>query len=316
MARAIWSGAISFGLVNIPVKLFSAVQKKTVRFHQLDAKTGSRIQQKRVHPETGEEIPYEQLVKGFELSPDTYVVIDPDELAAIEPKKTRTIDIEDFVEIDEIDPIYYDHPYYLAPGPGASKAYALLLAALRDTERVGIARVVIRSKEQLVAIRPREDVLTMETLLFGDEVVSPSDLGELPDPDDVKASKKEVEMARQLIESLSTEFDPSKYHDEYRQAVLEMIERKAQGEEISVQTPDDEPAEVPDLMAALEASIASAKRQGGSSKKPARAKSGSKSGSKPGSKSGSKSGASTKKSASSNGSKSSSKPRKRSTAKK
>jgi len=307
MARAIWSGAISFGLVNIPVKLFSAVQKKTVRFHQLDAKTGARIQQKRVNPQTGEEVPYEQLVKGFELSPDTYVVIDPDELAAIEPKKTRTIDIEDFVEIDEIDPIYYDHPYYLAPGPGAGKAYALLLAALKDTERVGIARVVIRSKEQLVAIRPREDVLTMETLLFGDEVVSPSDLGDLPDPDDTKASKKEVDMARQLIESLSTEFDPSKYHDEYREAVLEMIERKAQGEEISIQAPDEAPAEVPDLMAALEASIASAKRQGGA-KKP--------SGSKADSKSGSDSGSKPKKTAASNGSKSGSKPRKRSTAKK
>ncbi len=303
MARAIWSGAISFGLVNIPVKLFSAVQKKTVRFHQLDAKTGSRIQQKRVNPQTGEEVPFEQLVKGFELSPDTYVVIEPDELAAIEPKKTRTIDIEDFVEIDEIDPIYYDHPYYLAPGTGAGKAYALLLAALKDTGRVGIARVVIRSKEQLVAIRPREDVLTMETLLFGDEVVPPADLGELPDPDEVKASKKEVDMARQLIESLTTEFDPSKYHDEYREAVLEMIERKAQGEEISVQVPDEAPADVPDLMAALEASIASAKRQGGS-KKPA------------GSKSGAKDGAKAKKTASSNGSKSGSKPRKRSTAKK
>ncbi len=286
MARAIWSGAISFGLVNIPVKLFSAVNKKTVRFHQLDAKTGSRIQQKRVNSQTGEEVPYEQLVKGFELSPDTYVVIEPDELDAIQPKKTRTIDIEDFVEIDQIDPIYYDHPYYLAPGPGANKAYALLLAALKETERVGIARVVIRSKEQLVAIRPREDVLTMETLLFGDEVVSPSELGELPDPDEVEASKKEVDMARQLIESLSTEFDPSKYHDEYREAVLEMIERKAQGEEISVQAPEEAPADVPDLMAALEASIASAKRQGGSkAKKTTSSSNGSKSGSK---KSGSK----------------------------
>ncbi len=264
MARAIWSGAISFGLVNIPVKLFSAVSKKTVRFHQLDSKTGSRIQQKRVHPETGDEVPYEQLVKGYELSPDTYVVIDPEELAAIEPEKTHTIDIEDFVEIADIDPIYYDHPYYLAPGPGAAKAYALLLAALKETERVGIARVVIRSKEQLVAIRPHDDVLTMETLLFGDEVVPPSDVGELPDPDDVKASKKEVDIARQLIESLSTDFDPGRYRDEYRQAVLDMIERKAQGEEISVQAPKEAPAEVPDLMAALEASIASAKRQSSS----------------------------------------------------
>ena len=178
MARAIWSGAISFGLVNIPVKLYSAVSRKTVRFHQLDSETGSRIQQKRVNPKTGEEVPYEKLVKGYELSPDRYVVIQPEELEAIEPKKTRTIEISDFVEMDQIDPIYYDHPYYLMPGTGAEKPYALLLQALKDSERVAIARVVIRSKENLVAIRPRDGVLTMETLLFGDEVVSPDSLGE------------------------------------------------------------------------------------------------------------------------------------------
>ncbi len=267
MARAIWSGAISFGLVNIPVKLFSAVSKKTVRFHQLDAKTGTRIQQKRVNPQTGDEVPYEQLVKGYELSPDRYVVVKPEELEAIEPKKTRTIDIEDFVDIEEIDPIYYDHPYYLAPGTGAGKSYALLLQAMGDSGKVGIARVVIRSKEQLVALRPRGDVLTMETLLFGDEVVDPEDIGELPDADEVKASKREVEMAQQLIESLTSEFDPSKYKDEYREAVLEMIERKADGEEIAVQPTEEEPEAVPDLMAALEASISSAKRQGGSKSK-------------------------------------------------
>ena len=272
MARAIWSGAISFGLVNIPVKLYSAVSKKTVRFHQLDSKTGARIQQKRVNPQTGEEVPYEQLVKGYELSPDRYVIVRPEELEAIEPKKTRTIDIEDFVEIDEIDPIYYDHPYYLAPGTGAGKAYGLLLQALKESGRVGIARVVIRSKEQLVAIRPREDVLTMETLLFGDEVVSPEELGELPDPEEVKARKKEVDMARQLIDSLATDFDPSRYRDEYRGAVLEMIERKAQGEEIAIQPTEEAPEEVPDLMAALEASIASAKRQGGGQSKGSESK--------------------------------------------
>ena len=266
MPRAIWSGAISFGLVNIPVKLYSAVSKKTVRFHQLDSKTGTRIQQKRVNPQTGEEVPYEQLVKGYELSPDRYVIVRPEELEAIEPKKTRTIDIEDFVEIDDIDPIYYDHPYYLAPGTGAGKAYGLLLQALKESGRVGIARVVIRSKEQLVAIRPRDDVLTMETLLFGDEVVSPAELGELPDAEEVKARKKEVDMARQLIDSLATDFDPSRYRDEYRDAVLEMIERKAEGEEIAIQPSEEAPAEVPDLMAALEASIASAKRQSPQSK--------------------------------------------------
>ncbi|MGI9081069.1 MAG: Ku protein [Thermoleophilaceae bacterium] len=266
MARAIWSGAISFGLVNIPVKLYSAARKKTVRFHQLDSADNSRIQQKRVNPGTGEEVPYEQLVKGYELSPDRYVVVRPEELEAVEPKKTRTIDIEDFVELDQIDPIYFDHPYYLAPAEGAAKAYALLLQAMKDSGKVGIARVVIRSKEQLVAIRTRENVLVMETLLFGDEVVPPSDLGELPAVEDLKAGKREVEMAQQLIESLATDFDPDRYRDEYRQSVLDLIERKAEGHEVAVQAAPEAPEEVPDLMAALEASIASAKRQGGGSK--------------------------------------------------
>ena len=170
MARAIWSGAISFGLVNIPVKLFSAVSKKTVRFHQIDAESGARVRQKRVGPDD-EEIAYEQIVKGYEISPDKYVTISPEELEALEPQKTRTIDIEDFVELSEIDPIYYDHPYYLVPDKGAGKAYKLLLEAMKESGKVAIARVVIRSKEQLVAIRPREGVLAMETMLFADEVV-------------------------------------------------------------------------------------------------------------------------------------------------
>ena len=270
MARAIWSGAISFGLVNIPVKLYSAAKKKTVRFHQLDSADNSRIQQKRVNPNTGEEVPYEQLVKGYELTPDRYVVVRPEELEAVEAKKTRTIDIEDFVELDQIDPIYYDHPYYLAPAEGAAKAYALLLQAMKDAGKVGIARVVIRSKEQLVAIRPGDSVLVMETLLFGDEVVAPSDLGELPAVDDLKVGEREVDMARQLIESLSKDFDPDSYRDEYRQAVLDLIERKAEGHEVAIQAAPEAPEEVPDLMAALEASIASAKRQGGAAKEPAK----------------------------------------------
>jgi DNA end-binding protein Ku len=267
MPRAIWSGAISFGLVNIPVKLYSAVQRKTVRFHQLDAKDNTRIQQKRVNPTSGREVPYEELVKGYEVSPDRYVVITPEELDSLEPQKTRTIDIEDFVELDQIDPIYYDHPYYLAPDKGAGKAYTLLLQAMKDAGKVGIARVVIRSKENLVAIRPRDDILTMETLLFGDEVVPPDSFDELPEGKEAKASKKEVDMAKQLIDSLAADFDPDKYRDEYRDRVLEMIERKAEGEEIVLQAPEEAPAEVPDLMAALEASIAGAKRQGGAKKK-------------------------------------------------
>src|ERR687889_2794176 len=171
MPRSIWSGAISFGLVNVPVKLFSAVSKKTVRFNQLNKETGNRIQQKRVDPETGEEVSYEQIVKGYELTKDRYVIITPEELDALDPEKTRTVDIEDFVDLDEIDPVYYDHPYYLVPDKSAAKAYRLLLDAMREADKVAIARVVIRSKEQLVAIRPRDDVLTMETMLFADEVV-------------------------------------------------------------------------------------------------------------------------------------------------
>jgi DNA end-binding protein Ku len=263
MPRAIWSGAISFGLVNIPVKLYSAVSRKTVRFNQLDGKDGTRIQQKRVNPKTGDEVPYERIVKGYELSPDRYVVVTPEELEAVEPRKTRMIEIEDFVEIEQIDPIFYDHPYYLAPGKGASKAYALLLKAMEDSGRVGIARVVIRSKEQLVAIRARDGVLHMETMLFGDEVVPPEDLDELPDADDVKARPREVEMAKELIDSLASDFDPAKYRDEYRERVLELVEQKAEGHEIAIQPQEEAPPEVPDLMAALEASIASAKRQGG-----------------------------------------------------
>ena len=274
MPRAIWSGAISFGLVNIPVKLYSAVSKKTVRFNQLDGKDGTRIQQKRVNPKTGDEVPYERIVKGYEISPDRYVVVKPEELESVEPRKTHMIEIEDFVEIDQIDPIFYDHPYYLAPGKGATKAYALLLKAMEESGKVGIARVVIRSKEQLVALRAQDGVLHMETMLFGDEVVSPDSLEEIPDASELEASAREVKMAGELIESLSAEFDPSKYRDSYREQVLDLIERKAEGEEIVLEAPQEAPKQVPDLMAALEASIASAKRQGGSAKKPKEAKSG------------------------------------------
>ncbi len=267
MPRAIWSGAISFGLVNIPVKLYSAVSRKTVRFNQLDGSDNSRVRQRRVNERTGEEVPYESLVKGYEIGPERYVVITPDELDSVQPEKTRTIDIEDFVELDQIDPMYFDHTYYLAPGPGAAKAYALLLKAMEETGRVAIARVVIRSKENLVAIRPRDGVLAMETMLFSDEVVAPETLEDLPEGTNEKTTKREVDMARQLIASLSSDFEPEKYRDEYRDRVLEMIERKAEGEEIVIEAPSHEPEAVPDLMAALEASIASSKRQSSGAEK-------------------------------------------------
>jgi DNA end-binding protein Ku len=282
MARAIWSGAISFGLVNIPVRLYSAVSRKTVRFHQLDSADNGRIQQKRVNPRTGEEVPYENLVKGYEIGPDSYVVIEPDELDSLAPEKTRTIDIEDFVDLEQIDPIFYDHPYYLAPGTGAEKAYKLLLDAMKESGKVAIARVVLRSKENLVAIRTRDGVMTMETLLFADEVIPPDSLDDMPDTGGKKTTKRELDMAQQLIDSLSGDFDPDKYRDEYRDRVLDLIERKAQGEEIVIEEEPEEPTKVPDLMAALEASIAESKSQSGGKKKKAASSSsnGSKSGSK------------------------------------
>ena len=267
MARSIWRGAISFGLVNVPVKLYSAVSKKTVRFNQLHDADHARIQQKRVCSEDGEEVPYENIVKGFEIAPDRYVVITPDELDALDPAKTRSIDIEDFVDVTDIDPLYYEHPYYLLPDTGAAKAYKLLLEALRETNKVAIARVVLRTKEYLVAIRPAGDVLTMETMLFADELIAADGLDEMPDAD-VKATERELSMARQLIEAQATEFDPSKYRDEYRERVLELIERKAAGEEIVVQPLAEESQDVPDLMAALEQSLAAA--QGGRCKAPAK----------------------------------------------
>jgi DNA end-binding protein Ku len=265
MARAIWSGAISFGLVNVPVKLFSATSPKTVRFHQLSGKTGARIKQKRVDANTGDEVPFEDIVKGYELSPDRYVLIEPEELEALDPKATRTIDIEEFVDLADIDPIYYDSSYYLAPGTGGAKAYRLLLDAMRESGKVGIGRVVLRTKQQLCALRPNGDVLTMSTMLYGDEVLPSDRLDELDGVSDAEASDRELAMAQQLIDTLSSEFDPSKYHDEYRERVLALIEAKASGEEITVQPQEQEPAAAPDLMAALEASLAAVS----SSDKPA-----------------------------------------------
>jgi DNA end-binding protein Ku len=277
MARSIWTGAISFGLVTVPVKLYSAVNRKTVRFHQLNGKTGARIQQRRVDPSTGDEVAYEDIVKGYELSPDRYVVIEPGELEALEPKKTKTIEIEDFVQLAEIDPIYYDHPYYLAPGPGGAKPYRLLLEAMRESGRVAVARVVIRSKEQLVALRPMGDhVLGMSTMLFADEIVDPETIDELSAVAEVEVTKRELDIAEQLIDSLAGPFDPEKYQDSYRGEVVDLIERKAAGEQIAVQpTAEAEEEPVPDLMAALKASLDAVREKdaagngGGAKAKPA-----------------------------------------------
>jgi len=257
MPRAIWSGAISFGLVNVPIKLFTATSQKDVRFHQLHDTDGARIQQKRVCSKDGEEVPMEHIVKGYEVSRDTYVIITPEELDALDPKATRTIDILDFVDLDEIDPVYFDSTYYMVPEKGAAKAYALLLEAMRQSKKVAIARVVLRQKQHLVALRPLKNALSMETMLYADEVVSPETLEGLPE--DVTVTDRELAMAQQLIDSLADDFKPERYKDDYRERVLEMIERKAEGQEIVVGEEEEEQAPVVDLMAALEASLAAAK---------------------------------------------------------
>jgi DNA end-binding protein Ku len=270
MPRAIWSGAISFGLVNVPIKLYSATAAKTVRFHQLHDKDGVRIQQKRVCPADGEEVPYENIVKGYELAPDRYVIVTQEELDALDPRRTKTIDIEEFVELAEIDPVYYDSAYHVAPATGGAKAYRLLLSAMEEAGKVAIGRFVLRTRQQMCALRPAGGVLMLSTMLFGDEVHPSDRLDELEALDDVEANEREVKMAGQLIASLSAPFEPEKYHDEYRARVLELIERKAAGEEIVVQPAAEAPAAVPDLMAALEASVAAVRDQSDGAAKPAR----------------------------------------------
>jgi len=272
MANSIWSGSISFGLVSVPVKLFSAVQGKTVRFHQLHKADHARIEQKRVSSATGKEVAYKDIVKGYELAPERYVVIEPDELASLGASGTRTIDIEDFVDLADIDPIYYDHAYYMAPAnDAAEKPYHLLLDALADCGKVAIARVVLRSKEHLVAIRPMGTVLGMATMNFADEIVSPEQLPGLSG-DAPELSKREREMANQLVSSLASKFDPGKYHDSYREAVLDLIERKADGQEIAVEPAAPRQTVVPDLMAALKASLEEAEKRTGGAKKAKPAK--------------------------------------------
>ena len=263
MARAIWSGSISFGLLNVPVKLYSAVSKQNISFRELREGDGSRVRHKRVAEADGKEVPYEKIVKGYEFAPDQYVTLTRDELSELEPQQTRTIEIQDFVDLDDIDPIYFEQPYYLGPDKGAEKAYALLVQAMKDSHKVAIARFVLRNKEHLAAIRPMGEVLTMATMRFHDEVVSPSDLdGEVFEEKPKKVEKREVEMAKQLIESLSTKFKADKYRDEYREELLDLLERKAEGKEVvSAPSEEPEPTKAPDLMAALEESLAAVKSE-------------------------------------------------------
>jgi DNA end-binding protein Ku len=265
MARAIWSGAINFGLVSVPVKLYTAVKKKDIAFHQVDEKTGARIRNKRVSEKTGREVPYEQIAKGYEVANDEYVVIEPKELDKLDPEATHTVDIEDFVELEQIDPIYYEHTYYLAPATGGDKAYALLLKAMKDSGKVAIGRVVIRTKQYLAAIRPYDRALALETMYFPDEIVPLSEIPGLPK--EQRLSDRELKMAKQLIESLSTDFDADKYHDDYRKRVQDLIKKKAKGQTVTIHEQAKETPKVVDLIEALKASV---EKSGGSKKRPAK----------------------------------------------
>lgn len=254
MARATWSGQISFGLVNVPVKLYTAVRSHDVRFHQLHETTGARVRRKRVDAKTGEEVPTDEIVKGWEVDGGRYVVVDPDELEQLDPEATRTVDIQDFVELAEIEPIYYERPYYLAPdGEGARKPYALLVEAMDRTGKAAIARFVMRTKEHLAAIRARDGVLLLNTMHHADEVVDPVDID--ADTEDVEVTDRELEMAEQLIGSLTTGFEPEAYRDQHHERVMEFLRAKAEGEDVTVEAAADEEAEVIDLMDALEASL-------------------------------------------------------------
>jgi DNA end-binding protein Ku len=268
MARAIWSGSISFGLLNVPVKLYSAVARRGISLREIRESDGARIRHRRVAEGTDEEVPYEKIQKAFEITSGNYVPITKDEIEALAPKKSRAIEVLDFVDLGQIDPIYFDSPYYLGPADGAEKAYSLLASAMEASGKVAIARFVFRNKEHLAALRTDGGVLTLTTMRFADEVVPPEELDDVLPAEKPKVAKKEVEMAEKLIDSLTSDFDPTAYRDEYREELMALIERKAEGKEIvTPEAAEPEATRAPDLMAALEESIAAVK--GKAAAKPA-----------------------------------------------
>ncbi len=261
MPRTVWSGAISFGLISIPVKLFSATNSKNIRFNQIDSKSGARVKMVRTSAATGEEVAYSDIVKGYDLGDDQYVILTDEELESIAPKASRSIDLVDFVHEADIDPIFYESGYYLVPDELARKPYALLVEALEASGRVGIATFVMRSKQHLAAIRPVDGRLMLSTMLYADEIVDPAEIPGLEDLDDIEVKDAEKVMAAQLVESLASEFEADRYEDTYRNKVMELIEAKAEGDVTRVEAVDSGPtAEIVDLMAALEASVAAAKK--------------------------------------------------------
>ncbi|MEO8212892.1 MAG: Ku protein [Myxococcales bacterium] len=266
MARALWSGSISFGLVNVPVRLYAATDSHQLEFHQFDARSGKRVRYKRVAEGTDHEVPYDQIVDGYEVRKGKLITLTDEEMAAAEPKKTRTLDIEDFVPLEAIDPIAWSHTYYVGPdaSAGAQKAYAVLREAMKQTGRVGVGRFVMRSKEYLAIIRPLGKVLALETMFFEDEIRG---LDEVPGvAGGGAASPREMEMAKKLIEALATEWKHGKYKDTYRDELLKIIKQKAKGDAIALPPEAEQGGQVIDLMEALKKSLA-----GGGRANPAKA---------------------------------------------
>jgi DNA end-binding protein Ku len=266
MARSIWRGSVSFGLVNVPVELYTATQQQDVAFHQFERDTNERVRYKRVAEGTDREVDYSDVVKGYETAKGQYVMLDQEELEAAEPGKSRSIDIGDFVELSQIDPIYYEKTYYLAPSQrkgdeGGAKAYALLRDAMSKAGLAGVGSFVMRGKEYLALIRPWKRVLTLETLFFADEVRDPEDLLDTL-PRETRSDSKELKTAVDLVRQLRTDWEPEKYEDSYRVRLLEIIEEKAKGNEIHIEPEAEESGQVIDLMEALQRSIDQAKSGG------------------------------------------------------
>jgi DNA end-binding protein Ku len=266
--RSIWRGAISFGMVSIPVKLYSATEQKDVRFRLLHKTDGAPIQEKRICTADGKEVDWKDLVRGYEVGKGEYVILDPDEIDAAKPESATTIEIGDFVKLTDVDPIYFEKSYFLEPTDVGAKPFTLLKRALEETGRSAVARVVIRTKERLALIRPYDDTLILETMFWPDEIRSTGSL-EVPEGSEARVRSKELEMARSLVENLSDRFKPEEYRDEYRVALEELIARKLKGEQRSAKRRKPEP-KVTDLMEALKRSVEASRSSRRAEAKPAR----------------------------------------------
>ena len=268
--RAIWTGSVTFGLVNVPVRMVSAVEERKLHFHYVHAPDSSRIGYDKICKAEGKPVPDDEIVKAFEYEKGEYVFMTDEDFEAAAAESTKTIEIRDFVAADEIDPIYFERTYYLAPQEGAEKVYALLVQAMERSGLVAIAKYVMRDRQNLGALRVRDGVIALERMYFGDEIRPASELA----PEGVKVDKRELEMAEQLIESFTDEFDPSRYADTYRDALCEIIRAKRKGEEVHVPERAEEEEQAPDLLSALRASVEAAQGGRGDGKRRSRANGG------------------------------------------